>query len=220
MARVARAWAELMARLGYERYGAHGNDSGSMISPEIGRHDPERVAGVHVTQLFSFPSGDPAEFADLSEEDAGGDAVPRGVHRPRRAGLQRLPVRAAADARLRAAGLARRLAGVGHAALPARGRPRLHPHLRVDVLADRDGRLARSATTTPRRARSKPTAPTTAPTGVAIFAEDFQSIRRFADRDHANIVHWRHYDRGSHFSPHDAPDELVGDIREFFRSLR
>ena len=70
MARVARAWAELMARLGYERYGAHGNDSGSMISPELGRHDPERVVGVHVTQLFSFPSGDPAEFADLSDEDA------------------------------------------------------------------------------------------------------------------------------------------------------
>ena len=70
MARVARAWAELMARLGYERYGAHGNDGGSMVSPEIGRHDPEHVAGVHVTQLFSFPSGDPAEFADLSEEDA------------------------------------------------------------------------------------------------------------------------------------------------------
>ena len=62
-----------MARLGYERYGAHGNDSGSMISPEIGRHDPEHVVGVHVTQLFSFPSGDPAEFADLSEEDELGD---------------------------------------------------------------------------------------------------------------------------------------------------
>src|SRR5918998_670392 len=69
MARVARAWAELMARLGYERYGAHGNDGGSMVSPEIGRHDPERVVGVHVTQLFSFPSGDPAELENLSEED-------------------------------------------------------------------------------------------------------------------------------------------------------
>jgi hypothetical protein len=66
----------------------------------------------------------------------------------------------------------------------------------------------------------KPTEPTTAPTGVAMFAEDFQSIRRFADRDHANIVHWRHYHRGSHFSPRDAPDELVSDLREFFRSLR
>src|SRR5688572_3902395 len=46
--RVARAWVELMARLGYERYGAHGNDGGSQISPEVGRLDPGRVVGVHV----------------------------------------------------------------------------------------------------------------------------------------------------------------------------
>src|SRR5581483_5803895 len=67
--RIARAWVALMDQLGYERYGAHGNDLGSQVSPEVGRHDPEHVVGVHVTQLFSFPSGDPAEFADLSEED-------------------------------------------------------------------------------------------------------------------------------------------------------
>ena len=67
--RIARAWVELMSRLDYERYGAHGNDAGSQISPEVGRCDRERVVGVHVTQLFSFPSGDPAEFADMSDED-------------------------------------------------------------------------------------------------------------------------------------------------------
>jgi hypothetical protein len=67
--RIARAWAELMRRLGYERYGAHGNDAGSLISPEVGRCDPEHVIGVHVTQIFSFPSGDPAELVGLSEED-------------------------------------------------------------------------------------------------------------------------------------------------------
>ena len=55
--RTARAWVELMARLGYRRYGAVGNDGGSMISPEVGRLDPDHCVGVHVTQLFSFPSG-------------------------------------------------------------------------------------------------------------------------------------------------------------------
>ena len=69
--RIARAWAELMRRLGYDRYGAHGNDGGSLISPEVGRADPEHVIGVHVTQIFSFPSGDPAELASLSQEDLG-----------------------------------------------------------------------------------------------------------------------------------------------------
>ena len=67
--RIAAAWAELMARLGYDRYGAVGNDAGSMISPELGRIDPEHVVGVHVTQIFSFPSGDPAELADLTPDE-------------------------------------------------------------------------------------------------------------------------------------------------------
>ena len=67
--RIARAWAELMSRLGYDRYGAVGNDAGSMISPELGRIDAEHVVGVHVTQLFSFPSGDPAELKDLSPDE-------------------------------------------------------------------------------------------------------------------------------------------------------
>ena len=45
-------------------------------------------------------------------------------------------------------------------------------------------------------------------------------IGRFAHRDHGNIVHWRSYDRGSHFAPHDAPDLLLTDIRDFYRGLR
>ena len=67
--RMARAWVELMHRLGYQRYGAVGNDAGSMMSPEVGRLDPEHVVGVHVTQLFSFPSGDPAELENLSADE-------------------------------------------------------------------------------------------------------------------------------------------------------
>jgi len=73
--RIAAAWVELMHRLGYTRYGAVGNDAGSMISPEVGRLDPHGVVGVHVTQVFSFPSGDPAEFAGLSEEEQAGLGV-------------------------------------------------------------------------------------------------------------------------------------------------
>src|SRR6476469_5516568 len=66
--RTASAWATLMARRGYTRYGAVGNDAGSFVNPELGRIDPEHVVAVHVTQIFSFPTGDPAELADLTEE--------------------------------------------------------------------------------------------------------------------------------------------------------
>jgi pimeloyl-ACP methyl ester carboxylesterase len=60
----------------------------------------------------------------------------------------------------------------------------------------------------------------TAPTGLASFAYDFTPIRRFAERDHSNIVSWNEYDRGSHWATHDAPDLLIDDIREFFRRFR
>jgi hypothetical protein len=55
---------------------------------------------------------------------------------------------------------------------------------------------------------------------VAIFAEDLQTIRKLAARDHANIVSWNRYDRGSHFAAVDAGDLLVSDIRAFYRGLR
>ena len=81
--RIAAAWVELMHRLGYERYGAAGNDAGSMISPEVGRLDPDGVIGVHVTQIFSFPSGDPSEFADMTEEEGTDSARSSGSWRTR-----------------------------------------------------------------------------------------------------------------------------------------
>jgi hypothetical protein len=55
---------------------------------------------------------------------------------------------------------------------------------------------------------------------VASFAFDFRPIRRFAERDHSNIVSWSEFDRGGHWAAHDAPDLLVGDLRQFFRGLR
>ncbi|MEV0644830.1 epoxide hydrolase [Phytomonospora sp. NPDC050363] len=66
-ARIARAWAELMSRLGYRRYGAQGGDTGSIVSPELGRVDADHVVGVHINGGLAFPDGD---LADLSPVEA------------------------------------------------------------------------------------------------------------------------------------------------------
>jgi epoxide hydrolase len=66
----------------------------------------------------------------------------------------------------------------------------------------------------------QPSGPTTAPIGLASFAYDFRPIRKFAERDHANIVSWSEFDRGSHWAAHDASDLLLDDIRGFFRRFR
>src|SRR5215470_16649179 len=64
--RVARAWAELMSLLGYQRYGAQGGDWGSIISRELGLADPEHIAGVH---LNMFITRVPDDAGELTEEE-------------------------------------------------------------------------------------------------------------------------------------------------------
>ena len=49
--RIARAWAELMDRLGYTRYVAQGGDVGADITDAMGRQGPEGLVGIHVTLL-------------------------------------------------------------------------------------------------------------------------------------------------------------------------
>ena len=65
--RIARAWAELMARLGYSRYGAAGSDWGTTISTLLGQQDRAHVAGVHLIPLLAGP--DPATVDDLTDAE-------------------------------------------------------------------------------------------------------------------------------------------------------
>ncbi|HZC26825.1 MAG TPA: epoxide hydrolase, partial [Actinopolymorphaceae bacterium] len=67
--RIAAAWATLMSRLGYERYGAQGGDWGSAVSRELGRTDTEHVVGVHLNMLTTDVPDDPAELAGLTDDE-------------------------------------------------------------------------------------------------------------------------------------------------------
>src|SRR5580700_3134208 len=53
--RVARAWAELMQRLGYTRYVAQGGDIGANVTDELARLAPDGLAGIHLNFLSAFP---------------------------------------------------------------------------------------------------------------------------------------------------------------------
>ncbi|WP_217176894.1 epoxide hydrolase family protein [Streptomyces sp. AC495_CC817] len=68
-ARMATVFTGLMSRLGYERYGVQGYDTGSWIAPEMGRQAPEHVVGVHVNGMISFPFGAEGDTDGLSEVD-------------------------------------------------------------------------------------------------------------------------------------------------------
>ncbi|MET7334233.1 epoxide hydrolase family protein [Nonomuraea sp. NPDC005650] len=68
-ARTARAFTQLMAMLGYDRYGVQGGDSGSFVAPEMGKHAPDRVVGVHLNAALTFPIGQEGEMDGLTEEE-------------------------------------------------------------------------------------------------------------------------------------------------------
>ena len=104
--RIARAWAELMHRLGYTRYVAQGGDVGAAVTDAMGRQAPEGLVGIHINLLVAaLGIGDhlPAE----SEQERAALAALGDVQGER---LRLLPGagHAAADDRLRPAGFTRR----------------------------------------------------------------------------------------------------------------
>ncbi|MGH2600161.1 MAG: epoxide hydrolase family protein [Dehalococcoidia bacterium] len=215
--RTARAWAELMRRLGYGRYGAVGNDAGSMISPEMGRIDAEHLVGLHVTQIFSFPSGDPAEMVDLTPEEQGEMEILQWFFQNKVSFNQLMSQQPQTLAFALLDSPAGLLAWNGQL-LEGLDADFILTNVMICWLTGTAASAARfyyeDAHATP------PTEPTTMPIGLAAFAGDFSGIRRFAERDHTTIVRWSRFDHGGHFAAHKAPDLLTGDVREFFRGLR
>lgn len=223
--RIAKAWAELMNRLGYEQYGAHGGDVGSLVSREMGIQKLDGLLGIHVLQLFSFPSGDPSEMVDLSEDDHKRLQVLANFHE--RAGYnaiqQTRPLTLAYGLADSPAGQlawnAELFNGFGDG-VDSVDRDAFLTNVMLYWLTNTAETSARWYYEDAHNREQAEQGPSTIATGVAIFANDFQSMKRFAERDNTNIVQWSEFDSGSHFAAMDAPDLLTSDLRNFFRRFR
>jgi pimeloyl-ACP methyl ester carboxylesterase len=215
--RIGAAWAELMARLGYRRYGAAGNDWGSYVSPEVGRTDPEHVVGVHVTQLFSLPAGQPGELDGLSgEEQAAMDSLrwedENLVHDKVQFTQPQTLAHALTDS---PAGLLGWHCQIYGDLDPDYILTNVTIHWVTGTVASAMRHYYEFS-----HDSKRPAEPTTVPLGLAQFSQDFKAIRRFAERDHANIVSWNVYDQSGHFAAHQSPELLAEDIRQFFQRFR
>src|SRR5690606_23901770 len=67
--RMAGLLVRLMSQLGYDRYGVQGYDTGSWVGPEMGKLDPQRVLGVHLNAMITFPVGAEGEMDGLTEAE-------------------------------------------------------------------------------------------------------------------------------------------------------
>jgi pimeloyl-ACP methyl ester carboxylesterase len=228
--RIAGALAELMARLGYERYGAQGGDFGAFVAPDLGRVDPGHVIGVHVnaaTMGFipfgDIPEQDLATFSPAEKERAqrlqSYLAEGNGYFQIQSTRPQTLSYGLTDSPAGQLAWIAEKFkewTNTGHA-LPEDAIPR------DEILADVSvywftGTAGSTANLYYESMHSGdwPT-PSGVPTGVAVFAEDV-AIRRYAESAN-NIVHWSDFETGGHFAALETPGLLVQDIRTFFASL-
>jgi len=246
--RVAAAWAELMSRLGYERFAAQGGDVGAGVTGMLAILAPDRVVGAHTNGPGPYPFGPPVEVDGLSDADK---LRAERFNRFQQDGLGYLHLQST-----RPQTLAHSLTDspVGQLAwivekfkewtdpaaeLPedAVDRDQLLTNVSIYWFTGTGGPSAHityegmqafrafveehgggGAVEQEDSAEAGPTAQLGVPTGVAVFAAD-NSIRRVIDPA-KSLAHWSEFDRGGHFAAMEAPDLLVDDVRAFFAELR
>ncbi|WP_326944016.1 epoxide hydrolase [Amycolatopsis sp. NBC_01307] len=226
--RIAAAWAELMARLGYSRYGAQGGDWGTSITTSLAQRDAAHLAGIHLNPPIAAP--DPATFDDLTAAERAalaalehaqrwedGYSVQQSTH-PQTLGY------GLADS---PAGLCGWLLEKFHAW--SDGFPFTRDEL-LDTItlywltgtATSSARLYWESIAKVQKWFSEATDDTVdVPTGCSIFpAEMPRPSRRWAARRYTDIRHWNELDRGGHFAAFEQPELFVTEVRTFFRLVR
>jgi len=223
-ARMARAMATLMDRLGYERWGAVGGDAGALVGRELGILAPAGLIGVHLLQIFAFPSGDPAEFTKLSEVDKASLTGMTADFQAKSgyADIQRKrPATLAFALNDSPAGVlawnAELWTGWGDFADFVDVDTYL-THVSIYWFTRTSGSSARHYYEDGRSGAGYREEPNTVPTALAVFPQDFRTIRAFAERSN-NIVRYTDFERGGHFAFTTDPDLVVADVRAFFGSL-
>jgi pimeloyl-ACP methyl ester carboxylesterase len=220
---MAKAFAALMSRLGYQRWGASGGDTGALVGKELGILAPDGLIGIHLLQIFAYPSGDPGEMAKLSEADtkslsgstadfqskAGYQAIQRTRPQTLGYGLTDSPVgQLAWNAEL--------WTGWGDYADYLDVDTYL-THLSIYWFTRTGSSSARHYYEDAQSGAGYRDAPNKVATALAVFPQDFRTIRAFAERNN-NIVRYTEFDRGGHFAYTTDPDLAVDDLREFFAS--
>ncbi|MCK2214080.1 epoxide hydrolase 1 [Actinomadura sp. ATCC 31491] len=226
LGRTARAWAELMRRLGYDRYGVHGGDVGAGVSGAVAGLDGEHVAGVHVVTDPVTAAATATFLPGMAERLDPADPVDR-------LALDRMAEFRTADS--------------GYLAIQ-NSRPQTMGYLLNDSPAgqlgwilesferwtdlpyDRDqfltivslywftGSGVSAARFLYEQAHSTDWgAPPAVPQGYSVFGAD-PTVRRLLEP--APGTYWAEHERGRHFPAMEDPESLAADLRAFFADLK
>jgi microsomal epoxide hydrolase len=227
--KVAEAWAKLMARLGYDRYGAQGGDWGAMTSARLAAIDGDHMVGLHSNMLLAFPS-DPSTV-QLNEQEAA-DLASAGEFMTTGAAYQEIqgknPQTLGYGLTDSPAGLAGWIVEKFFHWTDNNGNPedavtrdQILTNLTVYWVTKTINSSIRLYCESQRGRNFGPSDDfVKVPTGVAVFPKEMFRIPRAYAESRFNVVQYNRFDRGGHFAALEEPDLLIEDVRTFFRQVR
>ena len=237
--RTARAWGELMRRLGYTRYVAQGGDVGAGVTDAMSRQAPEGLIGVH-TNLLVPALNDPAALpADTEQEQAALAAIKtfqtsgngyfvQQATRPQTIGYALLdsPVALAAWMIDHDTDAYYKIASAFNDDKPSGNLTRDHilDNVTLYWLSETGASAARTywenGQATARATGATPPG-VSVPVGFTAFpGEIFRAPRSWVETVYPTLVYFNAVDRGGHFAAWEEPELFATEIRAAFRSLR
>ena len=237
--RIARAWAELMERLGYDRYVAQGGDWGNAVTEQLALLTPPGLIGIHTNMPATVPDsiqqaltdGDPAPD-DLTEEERGAwdqlaTFYAHGLAYAQEMGNRPQTLYGIADSPV---GLAAWMLDHDAASYELIARVfagEAEGLSRDDVLDNVTLYWLTNTAVSSARLYWESKLPFFAPKGVTIpvavsvFPDEiYAAPRTWAAQAYPNLVHFNRLDRGGHFAAWEQPELFAQEIRAAFRSLR
>lgn len=223
--KTADAWATLMARLGYGRYGAQGGDWGSMVTTAIGQQDPEHVAGIHLNMVIGFPSPDDGELTEREQDAlAGVNAYmdkDSGYSKQQSTRPQSLGYGLVDSPAGQCAWILEKFWSWSDTDGDPVGRLGADRILDNVMLYWLPATGASSARMYWESFNNPPLGPVAVPTGASVFPKEiFRSSRRWAERQYSDIRYWNEPEIGGHFAAFEQPAIFVDEVRSFFRTVR
>jgi len=234
--RIARAWAELMQRLGYTRYVSQGGDWGSVVSHAMARQAPPGLLAIHVNMPATVPS-------DVAKALNEGAPPPAGLSGVERAAFESLDAFYRKSCGYSAMMVSRpQTVGYGLADSPAGlaawmydkfaewtysgGMP--ERSLSRDAMLDDITLywLTNSATSSAQlywenNANNFNAVDISLPTAVTVFpGEIYRAPRSWAEKSYHELIYWNEVDKGGHFAAWEQPELFAAEVRAAFRPLR
>jgi pimeloyl-ACP methyl ester carboxylesterase len=235
--RTARAWSELMSRLGYTRYVAQGGDVGAAVSDAMGRQAPEGLVGVH-TNLF-VPALGGQMPTDTDEEKAAAEQIAlfratgfgyflEMATRPQTIGYAQLdsPVALAAWLLDHDTDSYYKIAGAFVDGQPSGNLTRDHilDNITLYWLTGTGASAARSyweSGQAQARAAGQAPPPMALPFGFTTFpGEIWRTPRSWVEKAYPNVAYFNEVERGGHFAAWEEPELFAQEVRAAFSSLR